>query len=87
MLPRSLRGNTRWLVAIKESVFWSDTNVKQNMILEIAVRFCEKDLFVLKMSLYYQYVYLEITVSCSQHGSNYFLLVQNRHTPKGSVVQ
>ena len=31
--------------------------------------------------------YLEITASCSQHGSNYFLLVQNRHTPKGSDVQ
>ena len=39
------------------------------------------------MSLYYQYVYLEITVSWSQHGGNRFLLVQNRHTPKGSDVQ
>ena len=25
---------------IKESVLWSDTNVKQNMILKIAIRFC-----------------------------------------------
>ena len=57
------------------------------MILKIAIRFCLKDLFVLKMSLYYQYVYLEIILSCYQHGSNYFLLVQNRHTPKGSDVQ
>ena len=39
------------------------------------------------MSLYYQYAYLEITLSCYQHGSNYFLLVQNRHIPKGSDVQ
>ena len=39
------------------------------------------------MSWYYQYVYLEITVSCSEHGSNYFLLVQNHHTPKGCDVQ
>ena len=29
---------------------WSDTNVKQNMILKIAIRFYQKDLFVLKMS-------------------------------------
>ena len=35
---------------IKKSVLWSDTNVKQNMILKIAIRFCWKDLFVLKMS-------------------------------------
>ena len=35
---------------IKKSVLWSDTNVKQNMILKIAIRFCLKDLFVLKMS-------------------------------------
>ena len=35
---------------IEESVLWSDTNVKQNTILEIAIRFCYKDLFVLKMS-------------------------------------
>ena len=25
---------------IKKSVLWSDTNVKQNMILKIAIRFC-----------------------------------------------
>ena len=25
---------------IKESVLWSDTKVKQNMILKIAIRFC-----------------------------------------------
>ena len=28
------------LLFIKESVLWSDTNVKQNMILKIAIRFC-----------------------------------------------
>ena len=39
------------------------------------------------MSLHYQYVYLEITVSCFQHGSDYFLLVRNRQSPKGSDVQ
>ena len=39
------------------------------------------------MSQYYQYVYLEITVLCSQHGSNYFLLVQIRHIPKGNDAQ
>ena len=39
------------------------------------------------MSYFYKYVYLEITVSGFQHGRTYFLLVQNRHTPKGSVVQ
>ena len=72
---------------IKKSVLWSDTSVKQNMILKIAIRFCYKDLFVLKMSEYYQYVYLEIILSCYQHESNYFLLVQNRHTQKGSDVQ
>ena len=35
---------------LKKSVLWSDTNVKQNMILKIVIRFCYKDLFVLKMS-------------------------------------
>ena len=25
---------------LKKSVLWSDTNVKQNMILKIAIRFC-----------------------------------------------
>ena len=25
---------------IKKSILWSDTNVKQNMILKIAIRFC-----------------------------------------------
>ena len=35
---------------LKKSVLWSDTNIKQNMILKIAIRFCKKDLFVLKMS-------------------------------------
>ena len=39
------------------------------------------------MSKYYQYVYLEITASCSQHGSSYPLLVQNRLTPKESDIQ
>ena len=35
----------------KKSVLWSDTNVKQNMILKIVIRFCYKDsVFVLKMS-------------------------------------
>ena len=34
----------------KQTVLWSDTNVKQNMILKIVIRFCYKDLFVLKMS-------------------------------------
>ena len=48
---------------------------------KIAIRFCLKDLFLLKMSEYYQYVYLEITVSCYQNGTNYFLLVQSRHIP------
>ena len=46
-----------------------------------------KDYFLKKVSYYYQYVYLEIIVSCYQHGSNYFLLVQNRHTPKGSDLR
>ena len=27
---------------IKKSVLWSDTNVKQNMILKIAIRFVKK---------------------------------------------
>ena len=36
------------------------------------------------MSYYNQYVYLEITGSCYQHESNYFLLVQSRHIPKES---
>ena len=27
---------------LKKSVLWSDTNVKQNMILKIAIRFCKK---------------------------------------------
>ena len=35
---------------LKKTVLWSDTNVKQNMILKIVIRFCYKDLFVLKMS-------------------------------------
>ena len=39
------------------------------------------------MSYYYQYVYLEIILSCYQYGSNYFLLLQSRHIPKGSDVQ
>ena len=33
---------------IKESILWSDTNVKQNRILKIEIRFCLKDVFVLK---------------------------------------
>ena len=37
--------------------------------------------------MYYPYVYLEITVSCYQHGSYYFLLTQCRHIPKGSDIQ
>ena len=55
--------------------------------IKIAIQFCSKDLFLLKKSRYYQYVYLEITVLCSQQGSNYFLLVQSRHIPKGNDVQ
>ena len=39
------------------------------------------------MLFYYQYVYLEITVSWYHHGSNYFILVPNRLTLKGNDVQ
>ena len=35
---------------LKKSIVWFDTNVKQKGILKIAIRFCKKDLFVLKMS-------------------------------------
>ena len=35
---------------LKKSVLWSDTNVKQNMILKIVIRLCYKDVFVIKMS-------------------------------------
>ena len=35
---------------LKKSVLLSDTNVIQNTISKIAIRFCYKDLFVLKMS-------------------------------------
>ena len=33
---------------IKKSVLWSDTNVKQNMIFKIAIRFCQKRFICLK---------------------------------------
>ena len=55
------------------------------MILKITI--FVKRFIVLKMSLYYQYVYLEITVSWYNHGRNYFILVPNRHTLKVSDVQ
>ena len=52
------------------------------MVLKITIRFCLKDLFVLKMSQYYQYIYLEITVSRYQHGSNYFTYAKSPHSKR-----
>ena len=63
----------------KESALWSDTNVKQNMILKKTIRSCLKRFICLKNVI--------ILSICCQHGSNYFILVQSRHIPKGSDVQ
>ena len=37
-------------ITLKNLFLMSDTNVKQNTILKIAIRFCLKIVFVLKMS-------------------------------------
>ena len=41
-VSKSYSDNCTCSLTIKESVLWSDTNVKQNIILKIAIRFVKK---------------------------------------------